>query len=115
MGGATEVRWYQGVVIHSNDIYMSTYNLQNNMAPFLLQVLSTYWAYDEGTVWKCDEFYETLCVWFRLLRNRYAGQLFGYDLSKFVYDAIGSLENDEEEEEVGGSNGVGALPVGFLL
>jgi len=109
MGGATEVRWYQGVVIHSNDIYMSTYNLQNNMAPFLLQVLSTHWAYDEGTVWKCDEFYETLSVWFYLLRNRYKSNLFDYDLSKFVCAAIG------DEEENGRGNVVESLPLGFLL
>lgn len=113
LGGASAVKWYQGVVLHSNDIYMSAYNLRANMAPFLLQVLSTYWAYDQGRVWKCDDFYESLAVWFHLLRTRYNSTLFGHDLSRFVDAAIGLKEDvplvrNQEFEHT-------QLPVGFLL
>lgn len=112
LGGATAVKWDQGVVIHSNDIVMSTYNLQANQAPFLLQVLSTYWAYDRGQVWKCDDFYESLAVWFHLLRTRYHNTLFGHDLKKFVDAAIGPPASGGE-----GANPsqMEDLPLGFLL
>jgi hypothetical protein len=113
LGGASAVKWYQGVVIHSNDIYMSTYNLQANMAPFLIQVLSTYWAYDRGHVWKSDDFYESLALWFYLLRTRYKNMLFDHDLTRFVDAAIGPPKDSEAgalSDQI-----IEELPLGFLL
>lgn len=94
-GGATTMDWYKGVVIHSNDIYMSTYNLQANMAPLLLQVFSIHWAYWNGRVWKCDQFYECIACWFYLLRAHYNCKLFGHDLTYFVSECIG----DEQQQQ----------------
>lgn len=114
MGGASEVKWYNGVVIHNDDIYMSTYNLRANMAPFLLQVFSTYWTYYGGYVWKSDDFYETLAVWFNVLREHFSSHLFEYDLTPFVDAAIGKntrlqqIEPREKEDEI-------TLEKGFLL
>lgn len=91
----TNMNWYRGVVIHSNDIYMSTYNLQAGMAPLLLQVFSIHWAYWGGRVWKSDNLYESIACWFFLLRKHYRCRLFDeYDLTSFVLDAIGP-EKDE--------------------
>lgn len=116
LGGANEVKWYKGVIIHSSDIPMSTYNLRSNMAPFLLQVLSTYWAYDQGCVWRSDDFYESLSVWFYLLRKNYGSCLFEHDLRVFVNACIGAEKEQEKESlERGQDMEVHDLPVGFLL
>jgi hypothetical protein len=116
LGGASAVKWYEGVVIHSHEIYMSSYNLRANLAPFLLQVFSTYWAYDQGCVWKSDDFYESLAVWFHLLRTRYQSTLFGHDLTRFVDAAIGppSPTGEEREVEILNQNQE-RLTTGFLL
>lgn len=110
MGGASEVKWFNGVIIHNDDIHMSTYNLRANMAPFLLQVFSTYWTYYKGCVWKSDNFYETLAVWFNILRENFGSHLFEHDLTPFVDAAIGknTREDNQEEEEI-------ILTRGFLL
>lgn len=112
LGGASAVKWYDGVVIHSHEIHMSSYNLRSNLAPFLLQVFSTYWAYDQGCVWKSDNFYESLAVWFHLLRTRYQSTLFGHDLTRFVDAAIGLPPSSSTEILNQNQEGI---PTGFLL
>jgi hypothetical protein len=110
MGGASDVKWYNGVVKHNDDIHMSTYNLRAGLAPFLLQVFSTYWAYQGGYVWRSDDFYETLVVWFNILREKYNSTLFDHDLTAFVDAAIGPKERQRESNER-----EERIPLGFLL
>lgn len=99
MGGGSTMDWYRGVVIHSSDIYMSTYNLQSNMAPFMLQVFSIHWAYCQGRVWKSDNFYESIACWFYLLRAHYNCKLFGHDLYRFVGECIGDVEERRTQRD----------------
>jgi hypothetical protein len=88
--GGTDIKWLEGVVIDCDHINMSAYMLQTNTAPMMLQTLSSYYAYDQSRVFMSDNIYECIGVWFYILRDRYQSLLFGYDLSKFVDEAIGA-------------------------
>lgn len=93
--GTDEVQWYKGVVIHSDEIRMSHYNLSANRAPLILQVFSSYWAYDQKEVYMTDDFFETIAVWFLLLKNRYNSLLLGHDCSPIAEEALRNLDYNQ--------------------
>lgn len=85
------VHWINAVVTANGDIEMSAYKLDTedvSLAPVLLQVFSSYWAYDKGRVWVCDDIFESIGVWFWLLMTRYNCVLFDRDLSEIVKQVV---------------------------
>ncbi len=93
--GTDEVQWYKGVVIHSDEIRLSAYNLRTNKAPLILQVFSSYWAYDQDSVYMTDDFYETIAVWFLLLKHRYDSLLHGHSFAAIINEALREPDNNE--------------------
>lgn len=83
-----EMKWFDGIVILAEDITASTYKLESNMAPLIVQCLSSFWVYDDTSVFKTDDFYLTLGLWFFLLQTRYSSSLHGYSLLKFLPETI---------------------------
>lgn len=81
--GNSNIKWFSGVVVASDGIKMSAYNLSSNMSPQLLQVLSTFYAYDQTQVYITDNIYESIAIWFYLLTTRYKNQLYGHSLLQF--------------------------------
>lgn len=103
--GSSDLKWYAGVVIKANDILNSDYELESNQAPFLIQVLSSFWAYDRGNVYITDNIYETLVIWFWLLKTRYESKLYGLQFDAFIRQALegrigGVAAQQEQEQEV---------------
>ncbi len=77
------------IVVAAEGIKMSKYVLQDGELPCILQTLSSYWAYDNGDVWICDNIYETIGVWFWVLMKRYKGVLMDVDLRQFAERVVG--------------------------
>ena len=84
----TRVRWLNAVLVMNDDIELSAYKLETNLVPVIIQVFSSFWAYDRGRVYICDDIYETVAVWFWLLATRYKGVLYDCDLTHFVRQVI---------------------------
>lgn len=84
----SRLRWMNAVVVMNDGIEMSAYKLQTNLAPVLLQVFSSFWPYDQGRVYVCDDIYQAVGVWFWLLATRYNGMLYDCDLSEFVSQIV---------------------------
>lgn len=76
------------VVVQAEGIKMSKYVLQEEEVPCLLQTLSSYWPYDAGKVWICDNIYEAIGVWFWLLAKRHNGILMDVDLREFARQVV---------------------------
>jgi hypothetical protein len=86
--GNTEIKWDQGVVVHSDGIQMSCYMLQSNMSPLLLQVLSSYWCYHEAKVYVTDDIFEALTVWFYLFNKHCKDTLYNHTLEAVVKEVL---------------------------
>lgn len=79
------IPWRDGLVIPNSGIEGSQVELFQNRAPYLLQLYSRYWVYDEATIYPSDSIYESFAYWLILLEKRYSSQLFGsVDLSPLV-------------------------------
>lgn len=89
-GGNYEIKWYDGVVINSKDIEGSDYMLQSNQCPLIVQIFSSYCAYDRSQVFMSDNLYEVIAVWFYWLQVRYESQLHGNSFEFFIEKAIGA-------------------------
>src|SRR5690606_4502048 len=89
--GSSELKWYSGIVIKADEILQSSYELESNQAPFLVQIVSSFWAYDQGRVYMTDNIYETIGIWFWLLKNRYSSKLYDLSLKAFVQLVIEGL------------------------
>lgn len=84
----TEIKWDQGVVIHSDGIQMSCYMLQSTKCPLLLQVLSSYWCYDDSKMYMTDNIFEALTVWFYLFHTKYNDVLYNHTLEVVVKEVL---------------------------
>ncbi len=88
-GKDAEIKWYDSVVVENSQLCHASHDLQSNNAPLLFQVLSNYWPYDHSQVFICDNVYESIGIWFYLLRTRYEDLLFGRSMlpySRIVLD-----------------------------
>lgn len=92
----SRVRFLNAAVVMNEGIEMSAYKLQTNLVPVLLQVFSSFWPYDQGRVYVCDDIYEAVGVWFWLVQKRYRGQLYDCDLSSILPHIV-SLGEEERE------------------
>ncbi len=101
-----EVQWYDGVVVESTQISSAAYDLESNLAPFLFHVLSHYWPYDQSAVYICDNLFESIAVWFYLLRTRYNDLLFGRDLSQFSSFILGQQPQEQQQQRPKARRGI---------
>ena len=88
------LRFMNAAVIMNADIEQSAFTLQSNKIPVFLQVFSSFWVYDRGRVYVCDDIYEAVALWFWLLHTKYNNHLYDCDLTNFVEKIVIS---DEEE------------------
>ncbi len=87
--------WRDSVVIPSDAIEDEALKLQRDMAPLLVQTFSNYCAYDAGCIHVSDDLYESLAVWFMLLRgDKYGGKLFGSDMGELLEEVLGPASAD---------------------
>ena len=99
--GSSELKWFSGIVIKADDVYGSAYELESNRAPFLVQILSSFWAYDRGKVYITDNIYETMVIWFWLLKTRYDSKLYDLNFKAFIQQALEGrkLENNQQQQQ----------------
>lgn len=98
---APAIRWCNGVQVDNDGIEMSAWKLHNAMSPMLVQVLSSYWAYYDGRVHVCDDLYESIAVWFWLLRVHHNDVLDGISIRGASEAAIGADAESSSDEELG--------------
>jgi hypothetical protein len=94
-----DIQWHRAVVVHSEEIYRAGYSLEQNPCPLILQVLSSYWAYNYNRVYMTDDIYTTIAAWFVLLRERYDSCLLGHDLRGIVDEAIGVAVVPQQQQQ----------------
>lgn len=82
------VQWLNAVLVSCGGIEMSAFKLETNRAPVIIQVFSSYWAYDKGFVHVCDDVFEAVGVWFWLLATRYNSTLYDANLFDIVKDIV---------------------------
>jgi hypothetical protein len=87
---AAHIQWRSAVVMANVDVPKQTDLLGQGLCPYLVQVFSTYWVYDNGRVHICDSIYEAIGVWFWLLHTCYDDTLHGDDMRSFVKDVLPS-------------------------
>jgi len=102
------LRFTNAAVIMNDGIEQSCYALQNNKLPLLLQVFSSFWAYDGGRVYVCDDIYEAVAVWFWILHKRYNNHLYDCDLTEFV-DKIVINSGEEEVANIHNNTEAGSI------
>jgi len=97
--GSSELKWFSGIVVKSADLYFSSYELSSNRAPFLVQILSSFYAYDQGRVYITDNIYETMAIWYWLLQTRYNSKLYDLKFDAFIQQALEGrkLENNTQQ------------------
>ena len=83
----TNVMWRNAAVVSQEGIELSVWKLSRPTCPVLLQVFSRWWVYHDLFYQPCDDIYEALVVWFRILRTHYNDVLFGTSL-KDISDRI---------------------------
>lgn len=71
------VAWRNAAVVSQEGIELSAWKLSRPTAPVLLQVFSRWWVYHDLFYQPCDDIYEALVVWFRILRTHFDDELFG--------------------------------------
>lgn len=90
----SRVRFLNAAVVMNDGIEMSAYKLQTNLVPVLLQVFSSFWPYDQGRVYVCDDIYEAVGVWFWLVQQRYQGRLYDCDLTSILPHIVSLAEEE---------------------
>jgi len=88
-----DLEWRNFVVIEDGafDERSTKTKLYGEKSPFLIQIMSRYWVFDNASwegdlcyVWPTDCIYESIAVWFHILRTRYGGVCFGVDLTPLI-------------------------------
>lgn len=104
--GGNHIEWHQRTVIRSDQINLCSYELMSNQCPLLVQVLSSFWAYDQKHVFITDSLYESIGIVLFLLRKSYADCFFGHCLTFFIDQALERVgqqnlaANDQEDLEL---------------
>lgn len=104
--GGNHIDWHGRTVIRSQEIVACTYELMANECPLLVQVMSSFWAYDQKHVFITDSLYESIGVVLLLLRKSYEDCFFGHSLTFFIDQALervsqqNLLEDDQEDSEL---------------
>lgn len=86
--GGTHIDWFGRSVIFSRQVAAAQYELMSNESPQLVQILSSFWAYDRKELFMTDNIFVTIGVWFLVLYHRYKGRFYGNPLDFFIQEAI---------------------------
>lgn len=78
---ASGVMWRNAAVVSQEGIELSAWKLSRPTCPVLLQVFSRWWVYNDLFYQPCDDIYEAIAVWFRILRQHYDDTLFSISLA----------------------------------
>ena len=81
------IQWKNAILVEQEGIELSLWKLSRAMCPVLLQVFSRYVIYNDLHYMVCDNIYEAIVLWFKLLKTEYGDHLFGRDI-KHVVDEI---------------------------
>lgn len=83
------IAWRNACVVDNGGIEMSSWKLSRPQCPIILQVFSRYWVYNDAEYYPTDNIYETLAMWFVLLRDEYDSCLFGTDMTDIIKQILG--------------------------
>lgn len=86
--GGNHIDWFGRAVINSKQIAEAQYELMSNESPQLVQILSSFWAYDRKQLFMTDDIFLSIGVWFLILFKRYNSRFFGNSLFFFVSEAV---------------------------
>lgn len=100
-GGGGHIHWHGRAVIFSSQIASAQYELMSNQSPQLLQVMSSFWAYDQKKVFMTDDLYLSIGVWFYFLQKRYDSHFYRHSFAFFVHEALAcSFDSQVEDNSI---------------
>lgn len=79
-----DLRWCDGIKINNDDIESQDWKFTESVAPLLVQPISNYWVYWQEEVHQTEDIFESVALWFWLLKNDCNSELFKYDLSGVI-------------------------------
>lgn len=97
----TQVHWLSAVVVTNDAIEACALKQEMGLIPLIIQVISSFWVYDNGKVYVTDDLYECIGIWFWVLSKKYNSMLYDADMSEFVREIVPA------EDETGGGGGGG--------
>lgn len=74
--------WLNAVLITNSSIEVNQEKICKSVCPCLLQVLGGYWVYSNGYIYPSNNIYETIWIWFYILKKEYNNVLFRVDLTE---------------------------------
>ncbi len=83
-----EFDWYEAVVVTNEKLESVDYKFYREKSPTLVQRFSFFEVCHRGRVVNTDSIYETLAVWFLIVKHVYQSHIFEYDLTRCVEKAL---------------------------
>lgn len=78
------IQWKNAVLVEQEGIELSHWKLSRPLCPVILQVFSRYVVYNKLHYTVCDDIYEAIILWFKILRYEYDDMLFGRRLTDVI-------------------------------
>jgi hypothetical protein len=89
----TQVHWQSAVVVSNDSIEACALKQEMNLIPLIIQVISSFWVYDNGKVYVTDNFYECVGIWFWVLSKNYNSMLYDANMIEFVREIVPKENN----------------------
>lgn len=83
-----EFAWYDAVVVTNEKLESVDYKFYREKSPTLVQRFSFFEVCHRGRVVQTDNIYETIAVWFLIVKHAYESRIFEYDLYQCVEKAL---------------------------
>lgn len=96
-----DLKWLDGIKIDSDAIEYQDWKFQGDYfeAPLLVQPMYNYWVYFEKQTFATENIYQTITLWFLILRAQCNCQLFKYDLTESINQIFGDNSQPQQQEE----------------
>ena len=82
------LEWADAVIVPLKDLENKQIKLYRPKSPTLVETFSLFQCYHQKQVYRSDNIYETLAMWFYIVKKHYNGQIFGVNLQECIEKVI---------------------------
>lgn len=80
----TDLRWCDGVKINNDEIESQDWKMTERVCPLLIQTMANYWLYWDDHVFETEDIFQSIALWFWIVKRDCGSELFKYDLSETI-------------------------------
>jgi len=80
----TDLRWCDGVKINNDEIESQDWKMTERICPLLIQPMANYWVYWDEHVFETEDIFQSIALWFWIVKRDCKNELFKYDLSETI-------------------------------